>query len=51
MTVLGDLQDLKVGCDELQAWQEQIKADFNLHMFLGDLSSTFCPISFTRKVS
>ncbi|OUL18949.1 putative thioesterase [Nostoc sp. T09] len=36
ITVFGGLQDSEVGCDELQAWQEQTKADFNLHMFPGD---------------
>ncbi|MBU7581852.1 MAG: thioesterase [Nostoc sp. TH1S01] len=36
ITVFGGLQDSEVGCDELQAWQEQTNADFNLHMFPGD---------------
>lgn len=36
ITVFGGLQDLEVSCDELQAWQEQTKADLNLHMFAGD---------------
>lgn len=35
ITVFGGLQDSRVDCDELQAWQEQTKADFNLHMFPG----------------
>lgn len=36
ITVFAGLQDSEVSCDELQAWQEQTKADFNLHMFPGD---------------
>ena len=36
ITVFGGLQDLEVSCDKLEAWQEQTKADFNLHMFPGD---------------
>ncbi|BAT56834.1 putative thioesterase (plasmid) [Nostoc sp. NIES-3756] len=36
ITVFGGLQDSKVGCHEMQAWQEQTKADFNLHMFPGN---------------
>ncbi|WP_066383199.1 thioesterase II family protein [Anabaena sp. CA = ATCC 33047] len=36
ITVFGGLQDSRVGCDELQAWQEQTEADFNLYMFPGD---------------
>lgn len=36
ITVFGGLQDSEVGRDELQAWQEQTKAIFNLHMFPGD---------------
>ncbi|MBD2468769.1 thioesterase II family protein [Nostoc sp. FACHB-145] len=36
LTVFGGLQDSRVDCSELQAWQEQTKADFNLHMFPGD---------------
>ena len=36
ITVFSGLQDSEVGCDELQAWQEQTKADFNLHIFPGD---------------
>lgn len=36
ITVFGGLQDSEVSCDQLQAWQEQTKAEFNLHMFPGD---------------
>ena len=36
LTVFGGLQDSEVSCDELQAWREQTKADFNLHIFPGD---------------
>ncbi|MDZ7959069.1 MAG: thioesterase II family protein [Aulosira sp. DedQUE10] len=36
ITVFGGLQDSEVGCDELQAWQEQTKAGFNLQLFHGD---------------
>lgn len=36
ITVFGGLQDSAVSCDVLQAWQEQTRADFNLHMFPGD---------------
>ncbi|MBW4564798.1 MAG: thioesterase II family protein [Mojavia pulchra JT2-VF2] len=36
ITVFGGLQDSEVGCDELQAWQEQTKAAFSLNMFPGD---------------
>jgi medium-chain acyl-[acyl-carrier-protein] hydrolase len=36
ITVFGGLQDSRIHFDELQAWQEQTKANFNLHMFPGD---------------
>lgn len=36
ITVFGGLQDSEVGCDELHAWQEQTKADFNLHIIPGN---------------
>ncbi|KJH70640.1 thioesterase II family protein [Aliterella atlantica] len=36
ITVFGGLQDSEVDCNQLQAWQEQTKTDFNLHMFSGD---------------
>lgn len=36
ITVFGGLQDSKVSCDVLQAWQEHTKAAFALHMFPGD---------------
>lgn len=36
ITVFGGLQDSEVSCDDLQAWQEQTKADFNLNMVPGN---------------
>ncbi|MBD2665592.1 hypothetical protein B6N60_03548 [Richelia sinica FACHB-800] len=36
ITVFGGLEDTEVDCNQLQAWQEQTKADFNLHMFPGN---------------
>ncbi|HEY9801064.1 MAG TPA: thioesterase II family protein [Leptolyngbyaceae cyanobacterium] len=36
ITVFGGLQDARVDCDLLQAWQEHTKADFNLHILPGD---------------
>lgn len=36
ITAFGGLQDSEATCDELQAWQEQTKASFSLHMFPGD---------------
>jgi medium-chain acyl-[acyl-carrier-protein] hydrolase len=36
ITAFGGLQDSEVSYDELQAWQAQTKANFNLHLFPGD---------------
>ncbi|MBD2355189.1 thioesterase [Tolypothrix sp. FACHB-123] len=36
ITVFGGLEDTEASYDELQAWKEQTKANFNLHMFPGD---------------
>lgn len=36
ITAFGGLQDPEVCCEELEAWREQTRAAFSLHMFPGD---------------